>query len=645
MTASQTDQHRNKPEMNDLIFISFSSKDDDFARKLVNDIEKRGIRCWISSRDIEPGDDYQSAIVNAMSHAAAMLLLFSSHANSSKEIVKELALASQRSKPVIPARIEDILPTGAFEYQITNAQFIDLFRNYDTALDRLCNALKRQVARANGETLPDNAATTSGYIASRKSGNRIALMGGGVAVLGAVVGVTVFLHKPASSLQPVSSARTQILPDTTPSSPPLPPAEVSHPAPPPTVETTSAPPAPARSGPAAIQQSASPSPASPKPATDTASTFTPLIEQLIRTNPSMRVNMLNQVLKETDEKLTYDQVSRILHGMREGARSDSLHMLSDRIPTPIPPGVAVSFLQYTESFRGQALRYLDQDLPDTLNGDDVVALLGNLAEGQRNDAVKYLMQHIQTPVTTDQALKILRNTDSFWTSTLTFVIPKLTKPQSGPDLDRLLGITREGTRLDAIRALEAAVPDTLTPAEIVKLLNGLWDFRSLGISILAHQMSDSLEASDVASLLDGMRQGPRHDAIAAITPHIKPGLVGTDAAQILDQTGDFWSSSVMLLRHALAKPQSQASLMALLGDTTGGPRHDTLETLRPFLPPQISAADAQALLRDTYGFYESGLTLLASNLAPMTPAEITQIVEPLAPLSQPSWINKLRHLH
>ncbi|MFT8420707.1 MAG: toll/interleukin-1 receptor domain-containing protein, partial [Gluconacetobacter sp.] len=139
--------------MRNLIFISYSSKDAEFVTKMVRDIEKNGVRCWMSARDIEPGADYQGAIVDAMERAAAVLLVFSSNANASKEIVKELALASQKGRTVIPARVEDILPKGAFEYQITNAQFIDLFRDYNDAIIRLSRSLQAQIEIAtDGKT-------------------------------------------------------------------------------------------------------------------------------------------------------------------------------------------------------------------------------------------------------------------------------------------------------------------------------------------------------------------------------------------------------------------------------------------------------------------------------------------------------------
>lgn len=131
------------------IFISYASKDQDLADRIVREIEHRGLACWISSRDIRPGADYQGSIVAALEQAGVVLLLFSQNANESLEVPKELSLASRRHKPIIPARIEDILPTGALAYQLTHAQFIDLFRNFDNRLNELCLYLA-EMLKASG---------------------------------------------------------------------------------------------------------------------------------------------------------------------------------------------------------------------------------------------------------------------------------------------------------------------------------------------------------------------------------------------------------------------------------------------------------------------------------------------------------------
>lgn len=132
--------------MSSPIFISHSSRDRDWAYRLINDLEKRGVACWISSRDIEPGADYQKSIVDALEAAPAMVLLFSDHANNSKEIPREMAIASVKSKPMIPVRIEDVVPRNALEYSLTNAQFLDLFANYEETMARLAESLLRQIA-------------------------------------------------------------------------------------------------------------------------------------------------------------------------------------------------------------------------------------------------------------------------------------------------------------------------------------------------------------------------------------------------------------------------------------------------------------------------------------------------------------------
>jgi hypothetical protein len=150
------------------VFISYASADQDVANKLVAEIERRGIPCWISSRDIHPGEDYQRAIVTALETSGVVLLLFSQHANESAEIPKELALASKFRKTIIPARIEDIVPSGSFAYQITTAQFIDLFRGFEAKVEELC-AYLAQVLQFSTEVRDRIATERKHRVVARKT--------------------------------------------------------------------------------------------------------------------------------------------------------------------------------------------------------------------------------------------------------------------------------------------------------------------------------------------------------------------------------------------------------------------------------------------------------------------------------------------
>ncbi len=142
------------------VFISFSSKDLAAAEQIREAIERRGYGCWMSSRDILSGENFQEAIMRALRRAAAVVLIFSSNANASSEIKKEVALASTYGIPLIPARLENILPTDALAYEFITRQWIDLFPDQDAAVRRLCTHLE---ALGRGGT--DDGALGPGFTA------------------------------------------------------------------------------------------------------------------------------------------------------------------------------------------------------------------------------------------------------------------------------------------------------------------------------------------------------------------------------------------------------------------------------------------------------------------------------------------------
>ena len=119
------------------IFISFSSKDAKAALTICGAIEARGYACWISSRDVGPGENFQGEIVRAIRGAGLMVLVFSANANGSTEIAKEIALASQNHLMVIPVRIEDVLPNEELSYEFATRQWIDVFDNWERAIQQL----------------------------------------------------------------------------------------------------------------------------------------------------------------------------------------------------------------------------------------------------------------------------------------------------------------------------------------------------------------------------------------------------------------------------------------------------------------------------------------------------------------------------
>jgi hypothetical protein len=108
-------------------FISYSSKDKTTADATCATLEARGIRCWMAPRDILPGADWGETIVDAINDARVFVLVFSVNANESSQIKREVERAINRGIPVIPFRIENVLPTKSLEYFLSTPHWLDAF--------------------------------------------------------------------------------------------------------------------------------------------------------------------------------------------------------------------------------------------------------------------------------------------------------------------------------------------------------------------------------------------------------------------------------------------------------------------------------------------------------------------------------------
>jgi len=123
------------------VFVSYATADRKQALSVCKAIERRGLTCWISTRDVQPGENYQEAIVRALRGARAVVLVFSAAANDSDEIKKELSLASRYKISVIALRIEDVEPSDAFAYELSTRQWIDAFGGLDKSIDALVSRI------------------------------------------------------------------------------------------------------------------------------------------------------------------------------------------------------------------------------------------------------------------------------------------------------------------------------------------------------------------------------------------------------------------------------------------------------------------------------------------------------------------------
>jgi hypothetical protein len=134
------------------VFISYSSKNKVTADALCAVLEQKSVRCWIAPRDIMPGADWGESIINGINEAKVFVLVFSAFANSSQQIKREVERAVHRGMPIIPFRIEDVMPAASLEYFISTSHWLDAFT---PPLERHANFLADTIIRwLRGAPLP-----------------------------------------------------------------------------------------------------------------------------------------------------------------------------------------------------------------------------------------------------------------------------------------------------------------------------------------------------------------------------------------------------------------------------------------------------------------------------------------------------------
>lgn len=107
------------------VFISYSSEDKAVADAVCANLENKKIRCWIAPRDIPPGEEWGKSIIDAINQSKVFVLVFSKSADHSPQVLREVERAVNREIPIIPIRIDNVLPHNSMEYYISTTHWLD----------------------------------------------------------------------------------------------------------------------------------------------------------------------------------------------------------------------------------------------------------------------------------------------------------------------------------------------------------------------------------------------------------------------------------------------------------------------------------------------------------------------------------------
>ena len=92
-------------------FISYSSKDQIFVRRLYTDLQNAGVRCWFAPKNLRIGEQPRTAIDDAIRKHEKLLVILSKHSIGSQWVEKEVEAAfeqerKQEQRMIIPVMLD-----------------------------------------------------------------------------------------------------------------------------------------------------------------------------------------------------------------------------------------------------------------------------------------------------------------------------------------------------------------------------------------------------------------------------------------------------------------------------------------------------------------------------------------------------------
>lgn len=135
-------------------FISYSTKDQEFANRLHAELQAKGVRCWLATEDLKIGDKMRQTIMDSIRVHDKLLLILSEDSVESEWVEEEVESAlrqerEQKKTILFPVRLDDAVfeSKHAWAQKICTRHIGD-FRNwkdhdsYQEGFERLLRDLK-----------------------------------------------------------------------------------------------------------------------------------------------------------------------------------------------------------------------------------------------------------------------------------------------------------------------------------------------------------------------------------------------------------------------------------------------------------------------------------------------------------------------
>ncbi len=141
------------------VFISYSKADAAAATQIRDLLADNEFTCWMAPDSITGASPWAVQIVDAIRNAPLLLIVLSEAANGSSHVSREVDLAVDDGIPILPVRIEDVVPAGSLAYLLRLHQWIDVLGPIEAHTRTIVQAVAAVVAgREPTQPAPADAA-------------------------------------------------------------------------------------------------------------------------------------------------------------------------------------------------------------------------------------------------------------------------------------------------------------------------------------------------------------------------------------------------------------------------------------------------------------------------------------------------------
>lgn len=149
------------------VFISYSSKNEEYASAVHEKLQSNGIKCWLDSSNIRTASNFAQEIVDALNEAKVLVLIYSKDSDDSKYVYREVETAFDNI-PIVPLKIDETFPEN-LEFFLRNTQWLDASpaalkkRNatLEDCYDDLVDAVRGKISH---DSRPASSANSQGIV-------------------------------------------------------------------------------------------------------------------------------------------------------------------------------------------------------------------------------------------------------------------------------------------------------------------------------------------------------------------------------------------------------------------------------------------------------------------------------------------------